>query len=137
MRLSTYLKNRSIWLKWFDGILAASALALAFCYASAVYIKFFVKEEAVRVKEQKIAEGAVLFDQQNCRTCHGSPNEGTLNSSYPKIFGQNATYLIAQLKDFKSGARTNGMSSVMQDAAGSLSEEDFEKIALYLEANIQ
>lgn len=134
MRWKSYLKNRSPLLKAFDGLLATSILALALTYAAAVYVRFFRIDDATRLKEEKIAQGEVLFDQHNCRTCHGNIHEDPASTSYPRLWQQNAVYIVGQLKDFKSGARNNGMSSVMRDVVGALSEEDMEKIALYLQA---
>ncbi|MEQ1531760.1 MAG: c-type cytochrome [Methylococcales bacterium] len=62
-----------------------------------------------------------------CLGCHGSAGEG--RGQFPRLAGQQPDYLVAQLKNFKAGARKGGP---MQGVAGSLSEEDMKAIAAYL-----
>ncbi|GAB6141329.1 c-type cytochrome [Methylosoma difficile] len=61
-----------------------------------------------------------------CLGCHGAEGKG--NGQIPRLASQNADYLIAQLKNFKSGSRKNGQ---MQGVAGSLSEQDMKEISAY------
>ena len=51
---------------------------------------------------------------------------------YPKLNGQNKEYLVAQMKDIKSGARNNGMSMAMKAMVATVTDEEFEAIADYL-----
>lgn len=55
-------------------------------------------------------------------------------TTYPKIAGQNADYLVQQMKDIKSGARNNGQTAAMKAISNAVSDDDFAKIAKYLEA---
>ncbi|MDX1361868.1 MAG: cytochrome c, partial [Pseudoalteromonas tetraodonis] len=41
-------------------------------------------------------------------------------------------YLVAQMKDIKSGARNNGMSMAMKAMVATVTDEEFEAIADYL-----
>jgi cytochrome c553 len=54
-----------------------------------------------------------------CATCHGADGNSALAVN-PKLAGQNASYLMKQLTDYKSGARVNPTMAAM--AAG-LSDE--------------
>ena len=62
-----------------------------------------------------------------CATCHGGDGNSQLAIN-PKIAGQNASYIVKQLMDFKSGARP-GPTMVAMVAA--LSEEDMADIAAW------
>ncbi|MEX2353141.1 MAG: c-type cytochrome, partial [Gammaproteobacteria bacterium] len=64
---------------------------------------------------------------QSCGACHG-PNGNSMNPVWPSLAGQHEQYLVKQLKDFKSGARTDPQMAPM---AASLSEQDMEDIAAY------
>ena len=62
-----------------------------------------------------------------CSACHGS--SGVSGSPmFPNLAGQNGAYVIKQLKDFKSGARTDAMMAPM---AANLSDEDMADIAAH------
>lgn len=62
-----------------------------------------------------------------CATCHG-PDGNSQLAINPKIAGQNARYLIKQLQDFKSGARSGPIMAAM---VISLSDEDIEDLAAW------
>ena len=55
-------------------------------------------------------------------------------TTYPKIAGQNADYLVQQMKDIKSGARNNGQTAAMKALVATVTDDEFAKIAKYLEA---
>ena len=62
-----------------------------------------------------------------CASCHGADGNSQLAMN-PKLAGQNASYMVKQLKDFKSGARPGVTMSAM---VLSLSEQDMEDIAAW------
>jgi len=62
-----------------------------------------------------------------CAACHGADGNSA-NAMWPKLAGQHATYLVKQLKDFKSGARKDPMMAPM---AKPLSDQDMENLAAY------
>ena len=80
------------------------------------------------------ADGATLFKKYNCHTCHGEGGKQPISPAYPKLNGQNAQYMIQQLKDIKSGKRSNGLSAVMKGMISAMSDKEFETVAKYLEA---
>jgi cytochrome c553 len=65
-----------------------------------------------------------------CLGCHGI--EGYKNAypdySVPRLAGQNATYIIAALKEYKSGERAHPTMRVQGSA---LSDQDIEDVAAY------
>lgn len=62
-----------------------------------------------------------------CATCHGADGNSVLAIN-PKLAGQNASYIVKQLIDFKSGARPGPTMAAMVLA---LSEEDMADIAAW------
>jgi cytochrome c553 len=64
-----------------------------------------------------------------CTACHG-PNGNSANPLWPTLAGQNAAYIVGQIKAFKSNARINS-NGVMTGLAGPLSDQDVEDLAAY------
>ncbi|HET8551249.1 MAG TPA: cytochrome c [Gammaproteobacteria bacterium] len=67
---------------------------------------------------------------QTCLGCHGIAGYTTVYPEYPvpKLAGQHAAYIVAALKDYKTGKR---QFATMQAQASALSEQDMEDIAAY------
>jgi len=65
-----------------------------------------------------------------CTGCHGIPGYNNVNPIYhvPKVGGQNAEYIEAALKGYRSGERQH---PTMNAQAESLSDEDIQNIAAY------
>lgn len=77
-------------------------------------------------------EGADLYTAKGCVACHGADGNTPIMPTYPKLAGQTAEYALAQMKDIKSGARSNGQSVAMKGIVAAISDEDLGKIATYL-----
>lgn len=67
---------------------------------------------------------------QACVGCHGAQGK-SLVPTFPKLAGQYAVYVEAQLHAFKTGERKNAM---MQPFAAGLSDQDMADLAAYFEA---
>jgi cytochrome c553 len=68
---------------------------------------------------------------QACAACHGDKGVPTDPKSMPVIWGQQQSYLMKQLRDFRSGERN---SAIMSPIAKGLAEGDLRKIAAYFAA---
>jgi cytochrome c553 len=64
-----------------------------------------------------------------CIVCHGQLGEGKKSQNAPKIGGQYAWYVTAQLKKFKSKERIN---AVMDPYISKLSDQDFSDLGEYI-----
>jgi len=62
-----------------------------------------------------------------CGACHGTDGNSA-SPQFPKLAGQNASYIQAQLENFKSGKRQN---PIMSGQAQNLSEQDMQDLAAY------
>ena len=65
-----------------------------------------------------------------CTACHG-PEGNSSSPLWPNIAGQNAPYLLAQLKAYKEGKRNDPLMSAQ---AMMLSDEDMANLAVYFES---
>jgi len=65
-----------------------------------------------------------------CATCHGPRGEGGGEGVFPRLAGQPAAYIEAQLKAFRDGGRSNPLMSPM---VLGLSDADMSAVASYLE----
>ena len=65
-----------------------------------------------------------------CAVCHGL-NGLSKNPEAPNLAGDNANYIIKQLKAFQSGARKNEQMSIIVQ---SLSEDDVANLAAWYSA---
>lgn len=62
-----------------------------------------------------------------CVGCHMADGN-SVNPEWPKIAGQIPSYIVKQLRDFKSGKRVN---QIMEPILKPLSQSDFEDLAAY------
>jgi cytochrome c len=77
-------------------------------------------------------DGATLYTQRTCIACHGADAKTPILPSYPKLAGQNAEYALQQMKDIKSGARSNGSTAAMAGIMHLVDEAEMRAIADYI-----
>jgi len=77
-------------------------------------------------------DGAGLYTERTCIACHGAEGKVPVMSEYPKIAGQNAPYMLAQMKDIKSGARSNSHTVAMKNVMHLISDEEMAAVAEWL-----
>ena len=104
---------------------------------AAYYAGQKLKPAAARSKELAAA-GQKLYRGGNaatgipaCAGCHGPDGSG-VPIQYPRIAGQYAEYIEAQLKLFKSGERANDPNRMMRGVAERMSEKDIKAVAEYV-----
>ncbi|MBE4575255.1 cytochrome c4 [Vibrio navarrensis] len=67
-----------------------------------------------------------------CIACHGPRGNGTELSGFPKISGQHADYIKAQLQKFRESSRGNDMNAMMRDIAKKLTDDDINTLSQYV-----
>ena len=77
-------------------------------------------------------DGATLYRERTCIACHGVDAKSPILPEYPKLAGQNPSYLAAQVRDIKSGARSNGNTAAMRGVLHLVSDPEIDAIAAYL-----
>jgi cytochrome c553 len=65
-----------------------------------------------------------------CSGCHGPAGAG-IPAPYPRLAGQYAEYIAAQLKAFRDSARANDPNGMMRGVAARLSEREIRAVAEY------
>ena len=68
---------------------------------------------------------------QLCAACHGDKGAPADPKTIPVIWGQEQSYLMKQMRDFRNGERA---SAIMSPIAKNLAEGDLRKIAAYFAA---
>jgi cytochrome c553 len=101
---------------WAGGLALGAAAALA--------------QPAVHpVRAAQIAAGQAIA-QARCAVCHGDQGQ-SVAPDFPRLAGQNASYMHKQLMDFAEGRRK---SPVMLDKAQQLSSEQMYAVGLYYQS---
>jgi cytochrome c553 len=77
----------------------------------------------------KAARGKAKADETLCTMCHLGGFLG--QNEIPRVAGQQYEYIIKQMRDFKTGKRTNDAGN-MASVAKTLSEQDIENLGHYL-----
>jgi cytochrome c553 len=65
-----------------------------------------------------------------CAGCHG-PDGAGIPSQYPRLSGQFAEYVEAQLKLFRAGGRANDPNGMMRGVAARMSDQEIKAVAEY------
>jgi cytochrome c553 len=67
-----------------------------------------------------------------CAACHSPNGAGNPPAAFPALSGQNAAYVVEQLKAFRSGTRSNDLNHMMRDIAAKMSDQEMEAVANYI-----
>lgn len=68
-----------------------------------------------------------------CMACHGPTGRGIETAKFPALRGQQSVYVVKQLNDYASGARTTGPNGIMPTIAKRLNADDIRNVASYLQ----
>jgi cytochrome c553 len=89
------------------------------------------KDKALVAAGQKLWRGGnVATGVPACAGCHGPDGSG-IPAMYPRIAGQYAEYIEAQLKLFQTGQRANDPSGMMRGAAARMTDKEIKAVAEY------
>jgi len=89
------------------------------------------KAEQIAKGQQIYTEGVMATAVPACGGCHGE--DGTGSDKFPYIGSQNNVYVVNQLTNFKTGARTNDPKAVMQAVAKRMTDEEIAAVAEYIQ----
>lgn len=105
---------------------------LAAYYASQKLKPETAKSKDLAAQGQKIYRGGnIAAGVAACAGCHG-PDGAGIPSQYPRIAGQYAEYIEAQLKAFKAGARANDANAMMRGVAAKMTDPEIKAVAEYV-----
>jgi len=90
----------------------------------------FAKDKELVALGERIYRGGIAERQvAACASCH-SPNGAGVPSQYPRLSGQHADYVSAQLVNFREGGRKN--SPQMTQIATKLNDREIRAVADYI-----
>jgi cytochrome c553 len=103
-------------------------------YFQAQHVKSPAKfDQAKAAAGREIFKGGVMpKGVPACQGCHGPTGAGIAGIGYPMVGGQYAEYILAQLKAFKDGTRSNDDKALMRSIVAKLSDEQLEDVANYI-----
>lgn len=89
--------------------------------------------------------GIVAKDVPSCSGCHGPAGQGIISAKFPKLAGQHAAYVEAQLKAFRAAGRgdlgdvvkrtndrTGDVAGPMETIASRLSDMEIKQVASFV-----
>ena len=90
------------------------------------------KDKALAEQGEKLYRGGNLETSvPACSSCH-SPNGVGIPPNYPRIAGQHAEYILAQLRAFRTEERTKDPNNVMHMIASRMSEREMRAVSEFL-----
>ncbi|HSG76995.1 MAG TPA: c-type cytochrome [Burkholderiales bacterium] len=109
----------------------ADMRALAAYYPSQKLKPAAASDKDLAALGQKIWRGGIAERSvAACAGCHG-PDGAGIPGQYPRLAGQFAEYVDAQLKLFRAGGRANDPSGMMRGVAARMSDEEIKAVAEY------
>lgn len=90
----------------------------------------FAKDKELVALGERIYRGGIADRQvAACAGCH-SPNGAGIPAQYPRLGGQHADYLSAQLSGFRDGLRKNNLQ--MSQVAAKLNDREIKAVSDYI-----
>lgn len=91
------------------------------------------KDKTLALLGQKVYRGGVQgAGVPACASCHGAKGQG-LPVQFPRLAGQHADYIYAQLNAFRVGARANDGAKMMRTIAAKMTDADMKAVASYIQ----
>jgi cytochrome c553 len=92
-----------------------------------------IKVDGLKLGERIYRAGSTEVGAPSCTGCHSPRGQGNAPAGYPRLSGQHADYIEAQLRNFRAGDRTNdGENQVMRQVAARLSDSEIKAVANYI-----
>lgn len=92
-----------------------------------------VAEESLVTLGQRIYRGGnAESGVPACMACHGPQGAGDPMGGFPRLGGQHATYVQAQLDAYREGTRSNDAKRMMRDIALKMTPDEMKAVASYI-----
>ncbi len=90
------------------------------------------KDKTLAEEGEKIFKGGdAATGTPACAACHGPTGAG-IPSEFPRLAGQHAAYIYAQLNNFRLGDRSNDGGKMMRTIAARLTDHEMKAVADYV-----
>ena len=91
------------------------------------------KDQELALIGQKIYRGGVQgTGVPACASCHGAQGKG-IPVQFPRLAGQHADYVYAQLNAFRVETRANDAAKMMRSIAAKMTDADMKAVASYIQ----
>jgi len=97
-----------------------------------------LKKPGAAKDKDLVAQGQKIYKGGNassgvpaCAACHGPAGAG-IPVQFPRLGGQHADYVLAQLKTFRSGERANDGGKMMRTIAAKMTDQEMKAVAEYI-----
>ena len=111
---------------------AADMQNVAAYYASQKLKPAAAKDKELAALGQKIFRGGnAATGVAACAGCHG-PSGAGIPAQYPRVSGQFAEYVEAQLKAFRAGTRANDPNGMMRGVAARMTDREIQAVSEYV-----
>ncbi len=87
--------------------------------------------ESIEAGQQLYRAGDAAKGLPACAACHG-PSGAGIPAQYPRISGQFAEYTETQLKNFRSGERSNDLNKMMRTIALKMTDPEIKTLSDYV-----
>ena len=109
----------------------ADMKSLAAYYAKQAYKPAAAADKELAASGQKLWRGGdAVHGIPACGGCHGPAGAG-IPAQFPRLAGQYAEYITAQLTAFREGKRTNDLNGVMRGVAAHMNDGQIRAVAEY------
>ena len=109
----------------------ADMTSLAAYYAKQAYKPAAAADKELAALGQKLWRGGdAVHGIPACGGCHGPAGAG-MPAQFPRLGGQYAEYITAQLTAFREGKRTNDVNGVMRGVAAHMNDGQIRAVAEY------
>src|SRR5919197_3111906 len=109
----------------------ADMKSLAAYYAGQAQKPAAAADKALAALGQKLWRGGdSVHGIPACAGCHGPAGAG-IPAQFPRLAGQFAEYVVAQLKAFRDGARANDPNGMMRGVAAHMTEREIRAVTEY------
>ncbi|MFE8070561.1 c-type cytochrome [Marinobacteraceae bacterium S3BR75-40.1] len=88
--------------------------------------------DLVKKGEALYKGGNLASNVTACAGCHSPDGSGNEPAAFPRLGGQNAEYVAAQLKAFMAGERNNDPAAMMRNVASRLTDAEIKAVASYV-----
>lgn len=106
---------------------------LANYYASQTISPGYAKPYLVKLGQKIYLGGNLKTGVPACSACHGPDGVGNNQAGFPKLAGQHAEYIVAQLIAYRDNKRSNDQNAIMRTISKKLTIEEMNAVASYIE----
>jgi len=106
---------------------------IAAYYASLPAIQGVASEENLTLGQDVYRGGVTSVPIAACSGCHGPSGQGNPMAGYPRLSGQNASYVYTSLQQFRAGTRANDPDEVMREITHRITNEEIAAVANYIQ----